>query len=129
MHKYPDFWNVITGPGPIGAFLGFIVVAYVSALVSLLFEASNRDIMSSNTPIKFSWKFLFAANWKRIIANFLAVPLLIRLTYQYIGMEAMIAVSIGFGIVIDQAALYLKKIGVLSSQKAADKIHEKINQS
>lgn len=129
MNKYPDFWNVIIGPGPIGAFLGLIVVAYISAMVSLLLEASNRDIESPNTPIKFSWKFLWAANWKRIFANFLAVPLLIRVSYQYVGIEMMILAAIGVGAIIDQAAIYLKKIGVLSSQKSADKITQKLNQA
>lgn len=127
MDKYPDFWSVIIGPGPVGAFLGFIVVAYVSAMVSLLLEASNRDIASTNTPVKFSWRFLWAANWKRIFANFLAVPLLIRISYQYVGIEMMILAAIGIGAIIDQAAMKLKKIGVLSSQKTADKIHQKIN--
>lgn len=129
MQKYPDFWSVIIGEGPLGAFLGYIVVAYVTGLVSLLLETSNRDITSSNTPIKFSWEFLWAANWKRIFANFLAVPLLIRVSYQYIGTEMMILASIGIGALIDQAAIYLKKIGVLSSQKAADKVNEKLNQA
>ena len=97
--------------------------------MSLLLEASNRDVDSLNTPRPFSWRFLWAANWKRIIANLLSVPLLIRVSYQYVGIELMILAAIGIGIMIDQAAIILKRIGVLSSQKAADKVTQKLNQA
>lgn len=128
MNKYPDFWNVILGNGSLGAFLAYLVIAYFAATASLLFEASNRDISSSNTPVKWSTKFLLAANLWRLIANFLAIPLIIRLVYEYVDMKWMILLAIAAGLLIDRAFMILKNIGVLASGKFASKFADKIAQ-
>jgi len=126
MNKYPDFWNVLIGPGPIGSFLGFMVIALMAASVRILVKASNRDITSDSTPVLFSWKFFFAHNLLRFLANFLAIPLLIRIAYQYIGGELMLMMAIGIGIGADYAAARLQKIGVLSNNKFASRILDKV---
>jgi hypothetical protein len=126
MNKYPDFWNVLLGNGSLGAFLAYLVIAYFAAFASLLFEASNRDIASNNTPVKWSTKFLLAANMLRLIANFLAIPLLIRLEYEYIDMKWMILIVIAEGILIDRAFMVLKNIGVMASDKFASRVASSI---
>ncbi len=129
MQQYPDFWNVILGNGSLGAFLAYLVIAYFAAFASLFFEASNRDIASDNTPKKWSTKFLLAANVLRLIANFLAIPLLVRLEYEYIDMKWMILIVIAEGILIDRAFMVLKNIGILASDKFASKVASKISDS
>lgn len=124
--KYPDFWTVLLGNGPLGAFLAYLVIAYFAAAASLIHEAGNRDISSDNTPKKWSWGYLYAANVFRLIANFLSLPLLIRLVYEYIDMKWMILLAIASGILIDRAFMILKNIGVLASDKYASKFAEKI---
>lgn len=124
--KYPDFWSIILGNGTLGTFLAYLVIAYVAAIMSLLIESSNRDISSANTPVKFSWHFLFAANTKRLIANLLALPLLIRLGYDWVDVKWMIGLSILAGAVVDRGAMLLKNAGMLASQKAADRIAAKL---
>lgn len=127
MHdKYPDFWNVLLGNGSLGAFLAYLVISYFAATASLLFEASNRDIASDNTPKKWSTRFLLASNILRLLANILTIPLLIRLEYQYVGMEWMILLVIAQGILIDRAFMVLKNIGVLASDRFASKFANKI---
>jgi hypothetical protein len=126
IEKYSDFWQVILGNGSLGAFLAYLVIAYFAACASLLFEASNRDIASTNTPVKWSTKFLLASNVLRLIANFLAIPLLIRMEYEYIDMKWMILIVIGEGILIDRAFMFLKNIGVMASDKFASRIANKI---
>lgn len=126
MNKYPEFWNVILGNGSLGAFLAYLVIAYFAATASLLFEASNRDIASTNTPVKWSTKFLLASNVFRLLANLLAIPLLIRMEYEYIDMKWMILLVVTEGILIDRAFMFLKNIGVLASDKFASKFASKI---
>lgn len=126
MSNYPEFWNVLLGTGSLGAFLAYLVISYFAALASLLFEASNRDIASTNTPIKWSTKFLLAANILRLIANFLSIPLLIRLEYEYIDMKWMILIVIAEGILIDRAFMVLKNIGVMASDKFASRVANNI---
>lgn len=129
IQHYPDFWNVILGNGSLGAFLAYLVISYFAAGASLLFEASNRDIASPNTPAKWSTKFLLASNMLRLIANFLTIPLLIRLEYEYIDMKWMILLVIAQGVLFDRAFMVLKNIGVLTSDKFASKIAEKVSQN
>jgi hypothetical protein len=129
INKYPDFWMVILGNGSLGSFLAYLVIAYFAAWASLLHEAGNRDIGSVNTPVKFSIKFLCAHNLYRLFANFLSIPIIIRLIYEYIDMKWMILLTIAIGILIDRAYMMLKNIGVLASDKFASKIAEKINDS
>jgi len=129
MGKYPDFWSVIIGNGSAGAFLAYLVIAYFAAAASLFYEASRRDISSSNTPPNWSWRFLLAANVFRIIANFLAIPLLVRLVYEYVDMMWMILLCIAFGVTIDRAFMLLKNIGILASDKFASKIGTKVSDS
>lgn len=129
MNNYPDFWNVLLGNGSLGAFLAYLVIAYFSACASLLFEASNRDIASASTPVKWSTRFLLAANMLRLIANFLAIPLLVRLEYEYVDMKWMILLVIAEGILIDRAFMFLKNIGVLTSDRFASKFANKISEN
>lgn len=129
MTKYPDFWHVLLGNGSLGAFLAYLVIAYFAATASLLFEASNRDIASDNTPKKWSTKFLLAANWLRLLANLLAIPLLIRMEYEYVDMKWMILLVIAEGVLIDRAFMVLKNVGILASDKYASKIADKISQT
>ena len=128
MNKYPDFWSVIIGPGPLGIYLGFVVVTYVCAMVSLLLEANNRNVDSTNTPKPFKTRFLWAANYKRILANALALPILVRITYPSLGIEGMLLASIGIGFAADRAAMWLKGIGILSSNKTAARVNAQIEQ-
>ncbi len=124
-----DFWSIILGNGSGGAFMAYLVIAYFAAAASLIHEASNRDISSANTPVKFSWSFLFAANLWRLAANFLAIPLLIRLEYEYIDMKWMILLTIAQGLLIDRSFMILKNIGVLASDKFASKIANRISET
>lgn len=126
MNKYPDFWSVIAGKGPIGFFLGYIAICYVCAFASMLIELANRDVTSANTPIKVSWKFFTVANLARIIANVLLIPIFIRLVYQYLDPTWMILLSIGIGAGVDRLAMLFKKIGVLSTDKLAAKVADKL---
>lgn len=126
MQQYPDFWQTLLGTGSFGAFLAYLVIAYFAATASLLFEASNRDISSDNTPKKWSTKFLLASNLYRLIANLLAIPLLIRAEYEYIDMKWMILIVISEGVLFDRAFMFLKNIGVMTSDKFANRIAAKI---
>lgn len=127
MHKYPDFWQTLLGNGSIGAFFAYLVIAYFAAMASLLFEASNRDIASDGTPKKWSTRFLLASNVFRLIANLLAIPLLIRVEYEYIDMKWMILIVIAEGVLFDRAFMVLKNIGVLASDKFAGRIADKLS--
>lgn len=129
MHKYPDFTKILLGNGPLGFFFGFVVIAIICAFVSLLIEVNSRDIKSTNTPEEFSYKFMLVHNLLRILANILLIPIFIRISYEWIPMPWMLLVAVGIGAGSDRLGLLLKNIGVLTTNKLASKVADKINNS
>lgn len=129
MNQYPDFVSVLLGKGPIGFFCGFVVMAIICAVISLLIEVNGRNVNSPNTPVKFSYKFMLAHNLLRIIISILLVPIAIRLLYEYIPAPWMLFVSVGIGAGADRLALLFKNIGLLTTNKLASKIAEKIDKT
>ncbi len=128
MKKYTDFWEIIIGPGPVGAFLAFIVISYICAFVSLLVEANNRDLQSPNSPVKFSWKFMLMANLNRIIGNLMLVPIAVRIFYPKMAHEAMVLTAVGIGICFDRIFMWLKNKGaaLFSNADLAAKAMDKV---
>jgi hypothetical protein len=129
MKQYPDFWHVILGDTSAGAFLAFTAFAMVAALVSILINLSMRDQNSPATPTKVSLAFWFAHNLTRALANLLATPLIIRLLLAAnLPPTMMVFLSIGIGAGIDRLAMLLKNMGVLTTNKLAEKVKDKIDQ-
>lgn len=131
MKQYPDFWHILVGNTPIGAFLGYLVLAMIAALASILIDISKRDISSTNTPQKFSLQFWFAHNLLRFVANLLAIPLAIRIlsAWENDNPTLMVVLSILIGFGIDILAIAMKNAGILATNKLADKIKDKIDQN
>lgn len=127
LKQYPDFWHVLIGNGSLGTFLAYIVVSFICAFVSVLIEASNRNLSSTNTPVKFSWAFLFASNLPRFVANLLLIPIFIRLLYEYVDVKYMLFLAIGIGAGVDRLAMLFKNIGVLTSNKLAAGVAQKLS--
>jgi len=127
MKKYPDFASVLLGNGPIGFFCGYVVIAIICAVISLLIEVNNRQIDSTSTPVKLSYKFMLAHNVLRIIVSFLLVTITVRALYEYIPPEWMIFVSIGVGAGADRLALLFKNFGLLTTNKLAAKVAERLD--
>lgn len=121
------FWAQIIGKGSVGFFIGFTVIAYVAAFASTLIAASNRNIADPNSPVKFSWNYLFAANLLKFIANILLIPIFILLTYKYASEQWMLLLSVGIGAGVDQLAALFKKIGVLTTNKLGATVASKID--
>jgi p-aminobenzoyl-glutamate transporter AbgT len=129
MKNYPDFWHTIIGNGPAGSLLAFMVLAYICAFISIMIEVSNRDVKSPATPEKFSVRFLMAANLARIAANFLLIPIFIRLLYEYTDSKLMLFLCLGIGFGVDRLAMIAKQYGILTTNKIASKVADKINEA
>jgi hypothetical protein len=125
--KYPDFFSVLIGPGGPGFFFGYIVIAFICAFVIILIDASQRDIKSARTPEKFSLQFWFADNLARFFANLLLIPITIRLCYEYVNPTWMLFLAAGIGFGVDGLAMLAKKFGILTTNKLAERMTNKIN--
>lgn len=128
MKKYPDFFSVLIGPGGPGFFFGYVIIAFICAGVIILIDASNRDVTSARTPVKFSLKFWLADNLARVLANLLLIPIAIRLCYEYVNPTWMLFLSAGIGFGVDGLGLIAKRFGVLTTNKLAERINQKLTQ-
>lgn len=125
MKKYPDFFSVLVGPTP-GFFLGYIVVAFICAGAIVLYDIGKRDVSSPRTPKDFNIKFWLADNLARVMANFILIPIAIRLCYQYVNPTWMLALSCGIGFGIDGLGMIAKNSGILTTGKLAQRIKDNI---
>lgn len=128
MKKYPDFFSVLIGPGGPGFFFGYVIIAFICAGVIILVDASNRDVASARTPVKFSLKFWLADNLARVLANILLIPIAIRLCYEYVTPTWMLFLAAGIGFGVDGLGLIAKRFGVLTTNKLAERINQKLTQ-
>ncbi|HEY4207970.1 MAG TPA: hypothetical protein VGM31_14200 [Puia sp.] len=127
MTKNPDFWKVLLGSGTLGAFLAYMLIAFICVVVSVLIDISSRDVASTHSPVKFSWNFALTANLARFMANILCVPICIRLVYEYVDPKWMLFLAVVIGILVDRLALWLKNIGILTFDKLTEKIKNRVS--
>jgi hypothetical protein len=126
MKKYPDFFNVLIGSGGPGFFFGYVIIAFICAGVIILVDAGTRDVASARTPVKFSLKFWLADNLARVLANLLLIPIAIRLCYEYVNPTWMLFLAAGIGFGVDGLGLIAKRFGVLTTNKLAERINQKL---
>jgi hypothetical protein len=125
MKKNPDFISVLVGPSP-GFLAGYIVVAFVCALVIVFFDISRRNVTSVRTPEQLSIRFWLADNLFRVVANFLFIPILIRVFYEYPSAPWMLMISCGIGFGVDYLGMIAKNAGLLTTNKISQAMKEKI---
>lgn len=118
-----EFLRDIIGVGGVQHFFSLMLFALIGATINLLNNVSKRDKASTATPVKFSFWFLIADNWKRCVSSFLLVYLFVRFMplllpsqfYDAINgdIEFLVAIIIGFS--FDKLSEFLKdKAKILS---------------
>jgi len=127
MNKYPDFWSVLLGNDPIGFFLGYMALSYVSAVGMILIMASQKYKNVPNSPEKWSWRYFFANNVGNFSACLFVVPIFIRVLIEFIDDPRwMLLISIGIGLGFYRLAKLANDFGIWTTDKISDKIAEKI---
>lgn len=106
----------ILGTGDITKFIACVFFALVGTVISLLVHASNRNKNSTKTPYKFSFVFLIADNWQRIMLNLLLILVTIRFCKEITGLELNMFVSLLIGISYDKIGEYLRNKCVIDTQ-------------
>lgn len=95
----PELSNLLFGGQSGWMLFGYLLIALVGVLLSLLLHASARDVKSESSPVQFSWNFLWSDNMRRIAAGLLLILVVVRFTPELLHVElnAFIALLIGFG--------------------------------
>ncbi|OJV30441.1 MAG: hypothetical protein BGO32_08590 [Bacteroidetes bacterium 37-13] len=118
-----EFLKDIIGADGVQHFFSLMLFALIGATINLLNNVSKRDKASTATPVKFSFWFMVADNWKRCVSSLLLVYLFVRFMplllpsqfYDAINgdIEFLLAIIIGFS--FDKLSEFLKdKAKILS---------------
>ena len=87
-------------------FAWFFIIGYIFYGIT---EASNRDRLSSNTPVKWKWKFWFHDNWRRYLMTFLSTYIFFRFYVEFVGHEFSFFEALMMGLIGDGMGATAKK--------------------
>lgn len=85
-------------------YFAYFIFALIGAIISLYVKSLKRDKDSSNTPDKFSWRFLLQDNLLRLIASFLLSFIAFRFSTEFIGSEITMWAAVLIGATTDRLA-------------------------
>lgn len=86
-----------------------LVYACLGILLTLLLGTTVRDVHSEFSPDHFSWKYLWNDNTKRLLANFICVPLTLRFMPEVLGVELTVWKGLIVGLTWDTLFLIIKQ--------------------
>lgn len=100
-------------------FFVMLFFCFVGVTISLLFNASNRNANSPETPYHFDIWFLIKDNWKRVVLNLLLIYVTIRFYPDvFDGKQLTPFLALGIGIGWDRLAQFIKeKTGLLNIKR------------
>jgi hypothetical protein len=87
-------------------YLWFFIVGYV---IFGLTETSGRDVQSTATPVKWSWKFWFHDNWRRYLTTIMCTYVLFRFYTEVCGHPFGNFDAVSLGLIGDGIAATMKK--------------------
>ncbi len=130
MNKYPDFFKILVGPGPVGYFFGYCFLSFAAAVALTAAMAAISYSKKANTPEKWSWRYFIADNLGNLIAAFLLLPLFVRFVYPHIDSdhsEYMVFLSIGLGFGFKGLAKIANNFGLWTTKALSKKVADKLD--
>jgi len=108
-----EFTQLISGGLSFSYYLASLFFSSLAILLSMWVGSAKRNVSSSSTPVKYSFRFLVWDNMKRIAAGLMAMFLVYRFSASIIGhglsMEAAVGVGFFISAGLDQLIGWLKQ--------------------
>lgn len=95
-----------------------VFYAAIGILLVLLMGTTLRDPVSKGSPVKFSWKYLWTDNFKRILASGLAVLITLRFMTELLNIPLKPFYAFCIGTAWDSIALWIKQKSTILDPKA-----------
>lgn len=108
-----EFQTLVFGDITIVQFLAMFLLAGLGAFLSLLMQTTNRKVLSTESPVHFSWSYLWCDNSKRVMTAVILIFIFIRFMPELIGAKPTSWLSICIGYGNDKLAQIFKKKGML----------------
>jgi hypothetical protein len=110
----------LLGPVNPAHFIASLIFAGIGIGISLLWSAALRDQSKPDTPDKFSWKYLFSNNKRRVllssVLSILLVIVSLRFTPEIFNVNPTMFSALGIGLGFDRLGWYLKEKGILDKK-------------
>jgi hypothetical protein len=103
------FWHEILGKSDPGTLAAAFVFALIGHFIVLLAGTTLRNPTSPNSPVKFSWPYLFCDNAKRITYVILLIIVALRFMPDLFGMPLTSFSGFLVGSGLDSIALAIKQ--------------------
>lgn len=104
-----QFWQHVIGPTEPGLFAACIFFAAVGVFLVLLLGTTLRKKDSPDSPITFSWSYLWSDNARRIYASVIAVLVTLRFMPELFSMELKPWTALCVGMAWDTILLVVKQ--------------------
>ncbi len=104
-----EFIQELIGHASPGIMAASFVFACIGILFVLLMGITVRDVKSTESPVQFSWNYLFCDNNKRIMSGLLAVIVSIRFAPDIFNFELKAWHGFMIGTVWDSLAFFIKQ--------------------
>lgn len=93
-----ELWMMLTGGYTKWQLLGYFIFFLIGMFLFSYLEVENRNVKSTETPKKFSWKFFYKDNIKRYIGSIVLIYVLFRFYPELTGQDLneFSAIMLGF---------------------------------
>ncbi len=105
-----EFKHNLLGDLTLASWAAGMVLALFGALLGLRLAANKRDVMSSNTPVKFNWLFLLQDNAQRLFTGFLVTVAAFRFAPEILHQDFSMFLAFLVGLLSDQVASLITKL-------------------
>jgi hypothetical protein len=102
-------------------FFHVLIWALVGAVLSLLLHVAQRNPLTPNSTIRFSWRFFLWDNFKRIITTVLLIVVVLRFMPELLGFQLSAFTAFLAGFANDKLAQMLKNKGILGGAGTTEK--------
>jgi len=102
------FQSFILGGLPLPMLLAALFFSLLGVTLNLLVDATTRKPETTDTPVRFSLRFLLRDNWKRILLSVLLILVTIRFCQELTGLHLNMFVSLLIGFGFDKLSEFLK---------------------
>jgi hypothetical protein len=102
--------TLLNGMSP-SIYLALLLVAYIGLAINFSIGIAERDKGSKRSPKKFSKKFLWNDNKKRLLQSIGLTPILLLISSNFLGLDSLnIMGALLVGMMADRGMEYFKNI-------------------
>jgi uncharacterized membrane protein YeaQ/YmgE (transglycosylase-associated protein family) len=103
-----EITSIVLGDLTPWAFIGYLIMAIIGAVIHLWLDTLDRDKSSPKTPYRWSWRFFTLDNIKRFLATILLIFICLRFFSEIIGVELSPFTAFLWGFGLDRVAGFAK---------------------